>query len=72
MTKKVKVKVKLKTNRGAMKRFKVTGTGKVRFRRAFRNHIKTKKSSQKVRHQRANGVMKECDAKLVRRMLCVE
>lgn len=74
MTKKVKIKgkVKLKTNRGAMKRFKLTGTGKVRFRRAFRNHIKTKKSSQKVRHQRADGVLKECDAKLVRRMLCAE
>jgi large subunit ribosomal protein L35 len=72
MTKKAKTKVKLKTNRGAAKRFKLTGTGKVRFRRAFRNHIKTKKSSQKVRHQRANGVLQECDAKLVRRMLCVE
>lgn len=73
MTKKAKTgKVKLKTNRGAAKRFKLTGTGKVRFRRAFRNHIKTKKSSQKVRHQRANGVLLERDAKLVRRMLCVE
>jgi len=72
MTKKAKTKVKLKTNRGAAKRFKVTGTGKIRFRRAFRNHIKTKKSSQKVRHQRANGVLQERDAKLVRRMLCVE
>lgn len=67
-----KVRTKLKTNRGATKRFKLTGSGKVRFRRAFRNHIKTKKSSQKVRHQRANGVLQDCDAKLVRRMLCVE
>ena len=70
--KKAKGKVKQKTHKGAAKRFKLTGTGKVRFRRALRAHIKTKMSSQKVRHQRANGVLKECDAKLVRRMLCAE
>lgn len=69
---KAKGKVKLKTNRGAAKRFKLTGTGKVRFKRALRNHIKTKQSSKSVRHQRASGVLKECDAKLVRRMLCAE
>jgi len=62
-------KVKLKTNRGAAKRFKITGTGKVRFRRANRNHIKTKQANKRVRQARANGVMKDCDAKLVHRML---
>jgi len=62
-------KIKLKTNRGAMKRFKVTGTGKVRFRRAKRNHIRTKQTAKQVQHGRANGVLQECDAKLVRRML---
>jgi len=62
-------KVKLKTNRGAAKRFKKTATGKIRFRRANRNHIKTKQSAKRVRHARANGVMKDCDAKLVHRML---
>jgi large subunit ribosomal protein L35 len=69
MAKKAKTKVKLKSNRGAAKRFKVTGTGKVRFRRANRNHIKTKQSTKKVRHARANGVMCDSDAKLVHRML---
>lgn len=62
-------KVKLKTNRGAAKRFKITGSGKVRFRRANRNHIKTKQTNKRVRQARANGVMKDCDAKLVHRML---
>lgn len=62
-------KVKLKTIRGAAKRFKITGTGKVRFRRADRNHIKTKQTAKHVRQARANGVMKDCDAKLVHRML---
>lgn len=62
-------KVKLKTNRGAAKRFKITASGKVRFRRANRNHIKTKQSSKTVRHARANGIMCDSDAKLVHRML---
>lgn len=62
-------KVKLKTNRGAAKRFKITGTGKVRFRRANRNHINTKRSAKQMRQARGQGVMKDCDAKLVHRML---
>jgi large subunit ribosomal protein L35 len=63
------MKNKLKTNKGASKRFKVTASGKVRFRRAGRNHIKTKQSTKRVRHARANGVMCDSDAKLVIRML---
>ncbi|MBN9288654.1 MAG: 50S ribosomal protein L35 [Gammaproteobacteria bacterium 39-13] len=62
-------KYKLKTNRGAAKRFKKTGTGKIRFRRANRNHIKTKQSTKRVRNARRNGVMCDSDAKLVHRML---
>jgi large subunit ribosomal protein L35 len=62
-------KVKLKTNRGAAKRFKKTASGKVRFRRANRAHIKTKKSNKSVRQTRRNGVLPDCDGKLVLRML---
>ena len=69
MATKPKTKVKLKTNRGAAKRFKKTGTGKIRFRRANRNHINTKRTAKQMRHARGNGVMKDCDAKLVDRML---
>jgi large subunit ribosomal protein L35 len=64
-----KTKNKLKTNRGAAKRFKVTASGKVRFRRSHRNHINTKRSSKKVRQCRSQGVLKDCDAKLVSKML---
>ena len=60
---------KIKTKRGAKKRFKLTAKGKVRFRRAFRNHINTKKSTKKERQSRANGVMVDQDAKLVHRMM---
>lgn len=62
-------KVKLKTNRGAAKRFKITGTGKVRYRCANRNHIKTKQTTKRVRQAKRNGVMKDCDAKLIHRLL---
>ena len=62
-------KYKLKTNRGAAKRFKKTGTGKVRYRHANRNHIKTKQSTKRVRRARANGVLKDCDAPMIHRLL---
>jgi large subunit ribosomal protein L35 len=42
---------KLKTNSSAKKRFKVTATGKVKFKHAFKNHILTKKS-----HKRKKGL----------------
>jgi large subunit ribosomal protein L35 len=65
-------KIKLKTNRGAMKRFRLSASGKVRFRRANRNHIRTKQTSKQVLQGREQGVLKECDAKLVRRLLQAE
>lgn len=64
-----KARKKLKTLRGAAKRFKITASGKVRFRRAKRAHIKTKQSAKKVRHARADGVMSPQDAKMVKCML---
>jgi large subunit ribosomal protein L35 len=40
---------KMKTHRGAAKRFQVTGTGKIMRRKAFRSHILEKKSSKRTR-----------------------
>ena len=40
---------KMKTHRGAAKRFKVTGTGKIRRRKAFRAHLLEKKSTRRTR-----------------------
>lgn len=62
-------KVKIKTCRGAAKRFKLSGKGRVRFRKANRNHIKTKQSNKRVRQAKANGVMCKSDEVLVHRML---
>lgn len=60
---------KMKTHRGAAKRFKVTKNDKVKYRRGFRNHILTKKSSKRKRHLRANGVLNATDSANVIRML---
>ncbi len=61
---------KLKTHRGAAKRFKKTASGAIKRRRAYRNHILTKKSTKQKRHLRVDaGVLKKCDAKLAARML---
>ena len=46
---------KMKTHKGAKKRFKVTGTGKVKRQKAFKSHILTKKTSKRKRHLRRAG-----------------
>jgi large subunit ribosomal protein L35 len=40
---------KMKTHRGAAKRFRITGTGKVRRRKAYRSHLLEKKPSKRTR-----------------------
>jgi large subunit ribosomal protein L35 len=54
---------KLKTRKGAAKRFKVTGSGKVRrSSKSFRNHILTKKSSKRKRQLRRSATLDPTDA----------
>jgi large subunit ribosomal protein L35 len=61
---------KMKTHRGAAKRFKVTTTGKIRRRRAFVNHMLGKKdAARKRRLRRPDSVISSEDAKRIRRML---
>ena len=60
---------KMKTHRGAAKRFKVTGSGKLRRRRAFRNHILEKKSSTVKRRLKYEVVLAPGDAARVKRLL---
>jgi len=48
---------KLKSNRGAAKRFRVTGSGRVKCRRAYRSHILTKMSAKRKRQLRGTGQM---------------
>ncbi|ASQ45066.1 50S ribosomal protein L35 [Legionella clemsonensis] len=61
---------KLKSHRGAQKRFRKTASGSVKRRGAYRNHILTKKSTKQKRHLRVGASrLKECDARLAKRML---
>jgi large subunit ribosomal protein L35 len=60
---------KLKTNRGTAKRFKLTGTGKVRRRKAFKNHILTKKSSKRKRNLGQPTLVSASDRERIKRLL---
>ncbi len=60
---------KLKTNRGAAKRFKLTANGKIKRNKAYRSHILTKKSSKRKRKLRKQAYVDDTNAKKVKRML---
>ena len=60
---------KLKTHRGAAKRFKKTGTGKIVRASAFKRHILTSKSTKSKRQMRGTREVDESDAPKLRRML---
>lgn len=60
---------KVKTKSGAKKRFKVTGTGKVKHKRAFKNHILTKKETKQKRRLGKKAVVKATDMNNVKFML---
>ncbi|MFA4946974.1 MAG: 50S ribosomal protein L35 [Candidatus Krumholzibacteriia bacterium] len=60
---------KLKTNRAAHKRFRVTGTGKIKRTKAYGSHILTKKTSKRKRNLRKGALVAASDARRVRRML---
>ncbi|KLU61823.1 50S ribosomal protein L35 [Peptococcaceae bacterium CEB3] len=60
---------KMKTHRGAAKRFKKTGTGKIVRNHAFTSHILEKKSPKRKRNLRKSAVMHKTDAKRVERLI---
>ena len=62
---------KIKTKRGAVKRFKVTGSGKVRFAKGFKNHILTNKPRKRKRQLKALGVMNTTDGRKMKKLLGV-
>jgi large subunit ribosomal protein L35 len=60
---------KLKTNRGAAKRFSRTASGGYKCSHSHARHILTKKSSKRKRHLRGTTMLSKVDVPLVRRML---
>jgi large subunit ribosomal protein L35 len=66
---KPKTKLKLKTNRGARKRFKVTASGKIKRGQSMKRHILTKKAQGRKRGLRKLTLVSDADAPNVKRML---
>ncbi len=60
---------KLKTHRGAAKRFKRTASGKFKRSRAFKSHILTKKNTKRKRQLDMPAIVSPADQKRVARML---
>lgn len=60
---------KMKSNRGAAKRFRATGSGRIKRKRAFHSHILTKKDTKRKRRLRSGTLIAKADEKAVRRML---
>ncbi len=60
---------KMKTHRGAAKRFRVTGSGKIMRSKAFKSHIMEKKSQKVKRNFRHETVLSAADTKVVARQL---
>ena len=60
---------KIKTNRGAAKRFKLTSKGKVRHKKINRNHILNHKTTKRKRKLRKGGLVDGADMRSIRRLL---
>lgn len=60
---------KIKTNRGAAKRFRKTGTGKIRRNKAFTSHILTSKSTKRKRELRQSTVVAKADERNIRQLI---
>jgi large subunit ribosomal protein L35 len=60
---------KMKTKSGAKKRFKLTGTGKIKRKHAFKSHILTKKSTKRKRNLTHSALVDKTDEARVKDML---
>lgn len=60
---------KMKTSRAAAKRFKVTGTGKLKRAKAYKSHILTKKSTKRKRNLRQTTVTDASNVKNMKKIL---
>ena len=60
---------KVKTKSGAKKRFKLTGTGKIKRKHAFKSHILTKKETKQKRNLTHSGLVHKSDEGNVKKML---
>jgi large subunit ribosomal protein L35 len=62
-------KPKMKSNRAAAKRFKVTGSGRIKRAHAYHGHLLTSKSAKRKRNLRKSAIMAGADVARARKML---
>ena len=60
---------KMKTHRGSAKRFKRTGTGKLRRYKAYKSHLTGKKSAKRIRNLRKSALVSSGDQKRINSMI---
>ena len=63
------MKIKKKTKRAAAKRFKVTGTGKLKRMKAYKSHILNKKTQKRKRNLRKATITDPTNAKVMKKLL---
>ena len=61
----------MKTNSGSKKRFKLTGTGKIKRKHAYKSHILTKKTKKQKRNLTHIGLVDKADVKRVKSLLAI-
>ena len=61
---------KMKTKSGAKKRFKLTGSGKIKRKHAYKNHILTKKTHKRKKRLGQTALVDKSMEKSVKEMLC--
>ncbi len=59
---------KMKTNRSAAKRFKLTGTGKLKRNKAYKSHILTKKTTKRKRNLRKSAITDSTNVKNMKKI----
>lgn len=62
---------KMKTKSSAKKRFKLTGTGKIKRKHAFKSHILTKKETKQKRNLTQSGLVDKADEASIKRQLTI-
>ena len=62
---------KVKTNSAAKKRFKLTGTGKIKRKHAYKSHILTKKATKRKRNLTQSTLVDRSDERRIRHLLVI-
>jgi len=65
----IMAKNKMKSHRGARKRFRLTATGKIKRNKAYKRHILTKKSAKRKRGLRKATMLTSADLKRIKKVL---